>query len=153
MCLSQVTFLWGSKYSLNGFYLAVYRSLRLSIEHIVYTQCFGHAMCSNVKDLTFFSLTSLFFSSLLCFLPILWVNSCHKKNYDTYYASTWMFKFGSRVCLQSKTLCSGTLWCCGLPCEAVWECRKWIHSYEKLLTRKMLNTLWLQMGIHSMGLN
>lgn len=81
MCLSQVTLLWGSKYSLNGFYLAVYRSLGLSIEHIVYTQCLGHPMCSNVEDFTFFSFISPFSSFLPCFLSILWVNSCHKKNH------------------------------------------------------------------------
>lgn len=62
-----------------GFYLAVYRSLRLSIEHIVYTQCFGHTMCSNVEDFTFFNFISLFSSFLPCYLYTLLVNSCKKK--------------------------------------------------------------------------
>jgi len=56
-------------------------------------------------------------------------------------------------CAIKAKLCSGALWCFDLPWEDVWECWKWILSYEKLQTRNMLNTFWLQMGIHSTGLS
>lgn len=139
MCLSQVTFLWGSKYSLNGFYLAVYRSPRLSMEHIVYTQCFGMPCVAMWRT----SPSSILFHSSPAFCHVFF--TCRglvlaTKKMMTYMHLQRCLSLDPECAFKAK-LCFGALWCFALSCEAVWECWKWILSYEKPQTRNMLNTV------------